>query len=34
MIYDDVEELYKRHSKVLDIACVVEKDINGACLRV
>lgn len=32
MIYDDVEKLYKRHSKVLDIACVVEKDLNGACV--
>jgi len=29
MLYDDVEKLYKRHSKVLDIACVVEKDLNG-----
>jgi len=32
MIYDDVEKLYKRHSKILDIACVVEKDIDGAFL--
>jgi len=32
MIYDDVEKLYKRHSKILDIACVVEKNIDGAFL--
>ena len=35
MICDEVEKLYKRYSKVLDIACVVEKDVNGAlfCLK-